>query len=95
MKRDISRNFTRQLQDEMNMPHIEPNIVLPMGLPMPLGFYTNLNIASRTTIWRWEKEGLRIVREGGRTYLIPDDLVAFLTRNAEETVNPQEPKERN
>jgi len=65
----------------MNSDNINPHVVIPMGLPMPLGFYTNLNIASRTTIWRWEKEGLRIVREGGRTFLIPDDLVAFLTRN--------------
>lgn len=55
--------------------------VVPMGLPMPIRFYSDHGIASRTTIWRWEKEGLRIVREGGRTYLIPDDLVAFLTRN--------------
>ena len=79
----------------MSSDNINPHVVIPMGLPMPLGFYTNLNIASRTTIWRWEKEGLRVVREGGRTYLIPEDLRTFLTRNAEETDNPQEPNERN
>tara|TARA_B100001146_G_C15981588_1_gene348602 strand:+ start:264 stop:440 length:177 start_codon:yes stop_codon:yes gene_type:complete len=56
-----------------------------MALPMPLGFYTDLNIASRTTIWRWEKEGLRVVRKGGRTYLSPEDFRAFITRKDHET----------
>ena len=69
----------------MNNNIMNQHLVLPMALPMPLGFYTDLNIASRTTIWRWEKEGLRVVREGGRTYLIPEDLRAFLTRKNHET----------
>jgi len=55
-----------------------------MGLPMPLGFYSEHGIASRTTIWRWESEGLRVIREGGRTYLIPEDLRSFLLRNKPE-----------
>ena len=54
-----------------------------MGLPMPLSFYVNLKIASRTLLWRWEKDGLRVLRKGGRTYITPDDLSAFLSGNNE------------
>ena len=64
----------------MSYDILKPHCILSMELPMPLSFYEKLGIASRTTIWRWEKLGLRIIREGGRTYLIPSDLREFLTR---------------
>jgi hypothetical protein len=68
---------------------------LPMELPLPIDFYTGLNIASRSTLWRWQQAGLKVLKEGNRIYVVPADLVAFLARNAEETDNPQEPNERN
>ncbi len=48
---------------------------------MPLAFYAGIGIASRSTLWRWEAEGLRIIRKGGRTYVQPADLRAFLLSN--------------
>jgi hypothetical protein len=40
------------------------------------------------------KAGLRVGCEGGRTYLIPADLRAFLTRKDHETDRQQMQKER-
>ena len=68
---------------------------LPMELPLPIDFYVGLNIASRSTLWRWQQDGLKVLKEGNRIYVVPADLRTFLTRNAEETDNPQEPNERN
>ena len=68
---------------------------LPMELPLPIDFYAGLNIASRSTLWRWQQDGLKVLKEGNRIYVVPADLRAFLTRNAEETDNSQTPKERN
>ena len=58
---------------------------------MPLGFYEELGISSRTSIWRWEKEGLQVLRKGGRTYVIPDEIRAFLLRNT--PLNQTKPEE--
>ena len=62
---------------------------LPMELPLPISFYTGLDIASRSTLWRWQQAGLTVLKEGNRIYVVPADLRAFLTRNTAETNNPQ------
>ena len=49
---------------------------------MPLSYYINNGIASRATLWRWGKQGLRILRVGGRSYIHPADLTAFMEREA-------------
>jgi len=54
---------------------------LPMELPLPIDFYTGLNIASRSTLWRWQQAGLKVLKEGNRIYVVPADLRAFLARN--------------
>ena len=54
-----------------------------MGVhPLPLSYFINLGIASRATLWRWGKQGLRILRVGGRSYIHPADLTAFMEREA-------------
>ena len=50
--------------------------------PLPLSYYINNGIASRATLWRWGKQGLRILRVGGRSYIHPADLTAFMEREA-------------
>jgi hypothetical protein len=50
--------------------------------PLPLSYFINLGIASRATLWRWGKQGLRILRVGGRSYIHPADLTAFMEREA-------------
>ncbi len=73
--------FVLLWQCEMQKHLVNPPVVIPMELPMPLCFYEELGIASRTSIWRWEKEGLQVLRKGGRTYVIPDEIRAFFLRN--------------
>jgi len=50
--------------------------------PLPLSYYVENGIASRATLWRWGKQGLRILRVGGRSYIHPADLTAFMEREA-------------
>ena len=46
--------------------------------PLPLSYYIAQNIASRSTLWRWSREGLKLLRVGGRTYLAADELTRFM-----------------
>jgi len=69
---------------------------LPMELPLPISFYTEQDIASRSTLWRWQQAGLKVFKEGNRVYVTPEDLKVFLQRSSESTdvdqVNPEEAK---
>ena len=76
--------FVLLWQCKMQKHLLNQPVVIPMELPMPLGFYEELGIASRTSIWRWEKEGLQVLRKGGRTYVIPNEIRAFILRNETE-----------
>ena len=50
--------------------------------PLPLSYYVENGIASRATLWRWGKQGLRILRVGHRSYIHPSDLTSFMEREA-------------
>ena len=54
--------------------------------PLPLSYFIQNGIASRATLWRWGKQGLRILRVGGRSYIHPSDLTAFMEREASRAV---------
>ena len=47
-------------------------------IPLPEDFFRKLGIASRPTFFRWEKLGLRVLRVGGRRFIYPRDLRAFM-----------------
>ena len=66
---------------------------LPMELPLPVSFYTGLDIASRSTLWRWQQAGLTVLKVGNRVYVTPEDMKAFLQRNTENTPLNQTNKE--
>ncbi len=66
---------------------------LPMELPQPFSFYTRLDIASRSTLWRWQQAGLTVLKVGNRVYVTPEDMKAFLQRNTENTPLNQTNKE--
>ena len=52
--------------------------------PLPIDFYVNrLELASRTTLWRWTKEGLKTHRIGGRVYVSQSDLQKFMVEHSE------------
>lgn len=46
--------------------------------PLPLSYYIKKRIASRSTLWRWSQEGLKILKVGGRSYLSPSELTRFM-----------------
>ena len=52
--------------------------------PLPLSYYVNQNIASRSTLWRWGQKGLKILKVGGRAYLSPIELTRFMEAEHEE-----------
>ena len=52
---------------------------------MPIGYFTDdLHLASRTTIWRWMRQGLKTIRVGGRVFISQADLQQFLADQNEE-----------
>ena len=51
---------------------------------MPIDFYINdLNLTSRTTMWRWTRQGLRTTRVGGRVYVSQGDMQDFMANQDE------------
>ena len=58
--------------------------------PLPLSHYIDLHIASRSTLWRWNKEGLKILKVGGRSYISPAEITRFMEAKHEETVGVTE-----
>jgi hypothetical protein len=55
--------------------------------PLPLSYYIKQNIASRTTLWRWHQQGLKILRVVGRSYLCPKELTRFMESKHEEAAD--------
>jgi hypothetical protein len=47
-------------------------------IPLPVSFYQQKDHISRTTIWRWEQLGLRILHVGGKRFIRPSDWAAFM-----------------
>ena len=47
-------------------------------MPVPLSRYINEGYGSRTQFWRWQKLGLKVLRVGGKRFIRPSDLAAFL-----------------
>ena len=47
-------------------------------IPLPEDHYRKLGIASRPTFYRWEKQGLRVLRVNNRRFIYPRDLIGFL-----------------
>ena len=47
--------------------------------PMPVDYYINqLHLVSRTTFWRWTRQGLKTTRVGGRVFVSQADLQNFM-----------------
>jgi hypothetical protein len=57
-------------------------------IPLPEEHYRNIGIGSRTTFWRWEKEGLKILKIGRRRFIYESDLSRFLEEMNEGNKNP-------
>ena len=55
-------------------------------LPLPERYYRRLGIASRSTFQRWENQGLKILKIGGRRFIFPSVLKSFM-----EIINRVEP----
>jgi len=46
--------------------------------PLPAEFYQRRQNVSRTTLWRWEGLGLRILHVGGKRFIRPSDWTNFI-----------------
>jgi hypothetical protein len=57
----------------------------PRDIPLPLSYYQRTYGASRTTFWRWEKQGLRILHVGGKRFIRPSDWVGFIEQQHANT----------
>lgn len=53
-------------------------------VPLPESHFRSLGIASRTTFFRWEKLGLRILKVGGRRFIRPSELNRFMDNEANQ-----------
>ena len=49
-----------------------------LDLPLPEEHFRSLGIGSRTTFFRWEANGLRVIRVGKRRFIKPSDLNRFM-----------------
>lgn len=49
-------------------------------MPLPEEKFRQMGLGSRTTFFRWEREGLRVLRVGGRRFILPSDLRTFLEK---------------
>jgi len=49
-------------------------------IPLPESHFRRLGIGSRTTFFRWERMGLVVMKIGGRRFVRPSDLNAFIER---------------
>jgi hypothetical protein len=50
----------------------------PRDVPLPVDYYIRTHDTSRTTLWRFEKQGLRILHVGGKRFIRPSDWTAFI-----------------
>tara|TARA_Y100000310_G_scaffold325342_1_gene388650 strand:+ start:1417 stop:1626 length:210 start_codon:yes stop_codon:yes gene_type:complete len=62
------------------------NIVQPdINTPMPLHYYVEqLQLTSRSNLWKWTKQGLRTHQVGGRVYISQANLQRFFNERTEE-----------
>jgi hypothetical protein len=59
-------------------------IQLDPSTPMPIDYFINrLHLVSRTTFWRWTRQGLKTTRIGGRVFVSQVDLQRFMAENNE------------
>jgi hypothetical protein len=50
----------------------------PTDCPMPLDFFLRRYDISRTTVWRWRKNGLPTLRVGAKIFCRESDFVHFM-----------------
>ena len=56
-----------------------------LNTPMPLSYYVQqLQLTSRSNLWKWTKQGLRTHQVGGRVYISQADLQRFFNEKSGE-----------
>lgn len=54
---------------------------------MPLDFFLRRYGISRTTVWRWRKNGLPTLQVGAKIFCFESDFILFLQKMDGQTVN--------
>jgi len=57
-------------------------------VPLPVAFWQKTSGVSRTSLWRWEREGLRILHAGGKRFIRPSDWAAFIEQQHRKVAKP-------
>ena len=66
---------------KVNEIAIQPDL----NTPMPLSYYVEqLQLTSRSNLWKWTKQGLRTHQVGGRVYISQADLQRFFNERSGE-----------
>ena len=65
--------------------HSVTTIQPDLNTPMPLSYYVEqLQLTSRSNLWKWTKQGLRTHQVGGRVYISQADLQRFFNERSGE-----------
>lgn len=67
--------------------------MVPDEIPLPEEHFRRLGIASRPTFYRWEEQGLRILRVNGRRFIYASDLRAFIEAKDKASQEPESTEE--
>ena len=74
----LSRDINRLMEQKI-IPQPDLNT------PMPLSYYVEqLQLTSRSNLWKWTKQGLRTHQVGGRVYISQADLQRFFNERSGE-----------
>ena len=74
--------FSRDINRLMEQKNIPPP---DLNTPMPLSYYVEqLQLTSRSNLWKWTKQGLRTHQVGGRVYISQADLQRFFNEKSGE-----------
>ena len=65
-------------------PATEPVFPLTENIPLPEEHFREMGLGSRTTFWRWEKAGLRVLKVNRRRFIYAADLRRFVEAQHEE-----------
>lgn len=55
-----------------------PPVTQMNDTPLPVIHFQRKHGVSRTTLWRWEQFGLRILHVGGKRFIRPSDWSSFI-----------------
>jgi len=64
------------------------NITIDLNdTPLPQDFFERKYGSSRTTLWRYRKEGLPVIKVGAKIFIRESDFISFLERMSGKAIS--------